>query len=328
MNACEARRVPPIFTQRQLSELVTAIKGRGEIPLKFVYLSQAGADNWNKIAENRSHEESRGINSVEGRLLSSKVDSFIASFGHGAKLNIVDIGCGNGCPVMPLLSALKERRVRFRYVPVDISREMLDLASRVVAREYPGTEIHPFVLDFEQGNFADMTYGLRADGSKNLLLFLGSTLGNQPDRHRVLSNFRDSMTSDDFMIVGVELVNLSRIEKILRHYRGADIDRFVFAAASAVGLRQEQGVFDVRFNSVESQVEVSFILEQDASLRVGAECFILEKEERLLLGRSHKFSEWIFAKVLQESGFRIELLTTSAEKGYSLVMCQPSRFLY
>lgn len=47
------------LTKRQEAELVTALQGRGEIPLKFGYLGE-GAENWNKIASQRS-ERVRGL---------------------------------------------------------------------------------------------------------------------------------------------------------------------------------------------------------------------------------------------------------------------------
>ena len=84
-----------LFTKRQESELITAIKGRGEIPLKFAYLGD-GAKNWDKIAHHRT--DSGGINSVEGKLLADKATSFISAFGETPKINVIDIGCGNGLP--------------------------------------------------------------------------------------------------------------------------------------------------------------------------------------------------------------------------------------
>jgi uncharacterized SAM-dependent methyltransferase len=316
------------FTSRQASELVTAILGRGEIPLKFAYLSKEGVSGWSDVAATRSTDSVRGINRVEANLLISKIDSFLLSCGEFELLNIVDIGCGEGSPVLPLLQALRERSARFRYVPVDISEQMLESASNTIRRHFPSSEIRPVPLDFEYGNFAELTHDLRTPRSKNLLLFLGSTLGNQQDRHRVLTNLRDSMTSADYLIVGVELVNLARLPKLLAHYQGPIVEQFVFSGASAVGLTREHGELNVRFNADLHQVEVGFTLAASQTLTVGSESFKLEGGEQLLLARSHKFSEWVFVKVLQEVGFRIELLTTSAEKGYSLVMCQPSRFAY
>lgn len=316
-----------MFSYSQTSELITAIKGRGEIPLKFVYISKSGTNRWDKIAKKRS-EDIRGINRVEGSLLNSKVSDFLNSFKKLEKLNIIDIGPGNGQPVIPLLQPLKKIGVHFRYVPVDISKEMLNLAIENVKKSFSDIETKPIHLDFELGNFAEETYKLRAGGFQNLMLFLGSTLGNQSDRSRVLTNFRDSMTSDDFLIIGVELVNLYKIEKILKQYHGKENEDFIFTVAEHLDIKHEDGEFEIRFNNEFHQVEMYFHFVKDKKIHFSSEDIIFEKDDKLLLGHSHKFTEWIFAKVLSEVGFRIELMTTSTEKGYSLIMCQPQRFNY
>lgn len=317
-----------MFSHSQKSELITAIKGRGEIPLKFVYIGKAGTSRWDKIAKTRSSENVRGINSVEGNLLNAKVNDFLNSFKNLDKLNIIDIGPGNGYTVMPLLQPLKKLGINFRYVPVDISGEMLNLAIENVKAEFPDIEIKPVLLDFELGNFAEETYKLREGGFKNLMLFLGSTLGNQSDRSRVLTNFRDSMTSNDFLIIGVELVNLHKIDKILKHYEGKDVADFVFTVAEELGIKQSDGKFEVVFSNEAHQVEIYFHFGKNININFEGDEISFEKDDKLLLARSHKFTEWIFAKVLSEAGFRLELMTTSSEKGYSLVMCQPQRFNY
>lgn len=317
-----------MYTHSQISELITAIKGRGEVPFKFVYIGEEGAKRWDKIARNRSVESSRGINSVEGKLLNAKVRDFLNSFQSLDKLNIIDIGPGNGTPILPLLRPLKDLGVEFRYVPVDISKEMLALAADTVKKEFPEVTVKPLQLDFEQGNFAEATYSLREDGFQNLMLLLGTTLGNQSDRSRVLTNFRDSMTSSDFLIIGVELVNLHKIDKLLKHYRGEDAEHFVFTAAESIGLQPDQGTFEAVFNKELHQIENYFIFNCEVALDFAGEQINFEEGDRLLLARSHKFTEWVFAKDLADCGFRLELLTTSSERGYSLVMCQPQRFNY
>ena len=316
-----------MFTHSQKSELITAIKGRGEIPLKFVYIGNTGVNRWDEIAKNRS-EDNRGINSVEGNLLNAKVSDFLNSFKNLEKLNIIDIGPGNGYPVMPLLHPLKKLGINFRYIPVDISEEMLRLASNNVKNTFSEIEIKPINLDFELGNFAEETYKLREGGFQNLMLFLGSTLGNQSDRSRVLTNFRDSMTSDDFLIIGVELVNLHKTDKILKQYQGKSVADFVFSVAEFLGIKREDGEFKLSFNNESHQIEIYFYFVKDVKVNFENDEIFFEKDDKLLLARSHKFTEWVFAKVLSDAGFRMELMTTSSEKGYSLVMCQPQRFNY
>lgn len=317
-----------MFSHSQKSELITAIKGRGEIPLKFVYIGKIGSERWDKIAKTRSSEDVRGINNVESNLLNAKVNDFLNSFKNLKKLNIIDIGPGNGCQIIPLLNPLNSLGVQFRYVPVDISKEMLDLASKNIKAQFPDMEIKPICLDFELGNFAEETYKLREGGFQNLMLLLGTTLGNQSDRSRVLTNFRDSMTSDDFLIIGVELVNLNKIDKILKQYQGEDVENFVFTVAEYLGIKKSDGKFEEIFNNENHQIEVYFHFTKNVKINFEGDEILFEKDDKLLLGRSHKFTEWVFVKALSEAGFRLELMTTSSEKGYSLVMCQPQRFNY
>ncbi len=313
-----------LFTKRQESELITAIKGRGEIPLKFVYLGE-GAHNWDALAGGRT--ENGGINSMEGVLLTSKAADFIGSFNGVSKINVIDIGCGNGYPGVPIFNELREQGIAFRYVPVDISAELLNLAEKNVHEMFPDTEIKKFHLDFELGNFSDMTYALKSDGSSNLLLFLGSTLGNFSDRNRVLTNFRDSMSSDDYLINGVELTNFAKINKILSHYSLDVVGDFLYFIPEQIGIKRENTDFNVVWNDRENQVEMRLTLKKDARITIGNESFKLEEGESLFLARSMKFAEWSVTKLLSDVGYRNELLTTNADRSYMLSMVQPTRYI-
>ena len=130
-----------MLTKRQEAELVTAIQGRGEIPLKFTYLGK-GAQNWDAIARQRT--EGSGINSVEGMLLKKRLNDFISTVDKKQNINIIDIGCGNGVPILPILDKLKEEGISFTYVPMDISQEMLALAIDTVKKSFPDTLSKPF----------------------------------------------------------------------------------------------------------------------------------------------------------------------------------------
>ena len=316
-----------MFSPSQISELITAIKGRGEIPVKFDYVGEIGAKRWSAIAQKRS-EDNHGINKAEADLLNAKAGAFISPFNNIKKLNIIVIGAGDGSSALPLLNFLKETNIEFCYVPVDISQELLDLAVNNIKNIFPEVVSKPVKLDFELGNFADITYQLKADGSQNLMLLLGSTLGNQSDRQRILTNFRDSMTSEDFLIIGVELVNLNKIDKIMQQYCVKEVEDLVLTVAEYLGIQRSDGKYEVRFNNENSQIEGYFHFLKDKSLEFSKEKIVFEKDDKILLFRSLKFTEWIFAKTLAEAGHRIEILTTSSEKGYSLVMCQPQRFTY
>lgn len=310
-----------MFNKRQEAELVTSIQGRGEVPLKFAYLGE-GAENWHRIAKERS---GGGINYAETRLLLQRVRDFLGSFKKLQKVNIIDVGCGDGTPVFPVLDELKKQEINFRYVPLDISPEMLDIAEKNIKDKYK-CEIKKILLDFELGNFSDITYNLKSDGSSNLLLFLGSTLGNFSDRNRVLTNIRDSMGSDDFLIVGVEMTNFSKIHKIIPHYTTKSVLDLIFTIPSKIGIAKNAIRYEAKWNEKESQVECWITLKKDQKVKVGSSSFKLEKDERILLARSIKFNEWTFTKLMSDVGFRTELLTTATDRGYVLSMVQPTRY--
>lgn len=312
-----------MLSRRQEFELITAIKGRGEIPLKFAYLGE-GVKNWDNIAKHRSLKG--GINTTESILLRDKVANFITSYKKTKKINVIDIGCGNGIPVYPVLEELKKNNLTFRYIPIDISKEMLELAIKNIKSIFGDVECKSFQLDFELGNFSEIIYELKKDESSNLLLFLGSTLGNHSDRNRVLTNFRDSMTSEDYLIIGVELTNIAKINKILPNYEGKLSEDFVYFIPEKIGMNRKDTKYDVSWNDKLNQVEVKITLKKDANLKIGSEKFILEKDEQILLAISVKFTEWSITKLLSDVGFRTELLTTTKDRGYILSMVQPTRY--
>ncbi|MDP1693915.1 MAG: L-histidine N(alpha)-methyltransferase [Candidatus Woesearchaeota archaeon] len=311
-----------MFTKRQEAELITSIQGRGEIPLKFAYLGE-GAVKWHTIAKKRS---SGGINYAETQLLSRKIRDFISSFTNAKKINLIDIGCGDGQPVLPILKELSSQDISFRYVPIDISKEMLDLAEKTILSKHKGCEVKKYLIDFELGNFSDITYDLKSDGSANLLLFLGSTLGNFSDRNRILTNIRDSMSSDDFLIVGVEMTNFSKVNKLLPHYTGKEALDFVFTVPVNIGIKVRTVEYEAVWNEKDTQIEIWIQLKNDQKIHIGSDSFTLERDERLLLGRSVKFNEWTFTKLMSDVGFRTELLTTSKDREYVLSMVQPTRY--
>src|SRR6185437_573857 len=151
------------LSKRQEAELVTAIQGRGEIPLKFAYLGE-GATHWDSIARERSGTTG-GINSAEAILLQKRLDDFLSTINLAQGVNIIDIGCGNGEPILPVLEKLQSSGIMFTYVPMDISKEMLDLAYQTVSKKIPTITIKPVVIDFELGQFSEITADLKKNGS-------------------------------------------------------------------------------------------------------------------------------------------------------------------
>lgn len=312
-----------MFTKRQEFELITAIQGRGEIPLKFAYLGE-GAKNWMQISKKR--ETAADIHAVEMDLLLKRLESFLGSFAT-KKINVIDLGCGDGKKAVKIIRKAIEWGFIVRYAPVDISQPLLDASGENVRDEFPEIEIVPYLLDFELGNFSEITYSLSQGGYANLMLFLGTTLGNFDNANRVLTNFRDSMTASDYLIIGIEMTNFSLIDKILLRYQTEkENNNFLLFIPKIIGYDDPSMKIGFSWNEKNHQIQAHLITLLDTAVQIGEEKFTIEKGERILIGRSKKFTEPIVADIISEAGFRNEILTTTPTRSYLLTMVQPTRY--
>ena len=124
----------------------------------------------------------------------------IASETHAETL--VELGSGTSEKTRLLLDALVAQGTLRRFVPVDVSEEMLVESAHAITREYPGLEVHAVVGDFERH-----LASLPAD-ARRLFAFLGSTIGSLgvEAREKFLSAIATSLGEGDTLLLGIDLV--------------------------------------------------------------------------------------------------------------------------
>jgi len=115
---------------------------------------------------------------------------------------LVELGSGTSEKSRVLLDAMQANGQLSRYVPFDVSEEMLRLAAASIAEEYPGIEIHGVVGDF------DRHIPLTPVKGCGMIAFLGSTIGNlePPQRRRFIADVATALDSDGTFLVGTDLV--------------------------------------------------------------------------------------------------------------------------
>ncbi|MFA6422417.1 MAG: L-histidine N(alpha)-methyltransferase [Candidatus Buchananbacteria bacterium] len=306
------------LTKEQEQELVISIKERCEIPMKFAYMNE-GAKNWEKISQQRSV---KGIGSSEFNLLKKRSRSFIESFENRVRLNVIDLGCGDGTQILPLLDVLKNQKIIFQYIPVDISQNLLDVAEKTIKSKY-SCEIKKTLFDFELGSFSDIT---KLNKYSNLICLLGNTIGNFKNINQILKKLKDSMGQDDFLIAGIEVADLSNIDEMLSHYQGKIMENALSYIPLKLGINKKEISHKTSWNKKENLVEVWMTLKSDQKIKIGEKCLKLKANRKILVCRSAKHNEWTFTKLLSDIGFRTELLTTTPDRGYILSMVQSTRY--
>ncbi len=138
---------------------------------------------------------------AEREILERRAPEIAACLPLGAAL--VELGSGSAAKTRLLIEALLRRQGALRYVPVDVSRSMLEESAFGLLADYPLLQIVAVAAEYEEGLGV---LGRAADGPK-LILWLGSNIGNleRPEAAAFLRRVRELMTPDDRLLVGIDL---------------------------------------------------------------------------------------------------------------------------
>jgi dimethylhistidine N-methyltransferase len=123
-------------------------------------------------------------------------------FGHPQGFDLIELGAGDGKKTKILLKELVEQKLKFDYLPVDISQSVLDELTSSLKSEIPEVKVNA-----KQGTYFDVlseldTYRHR----KKVILFLGSNIGNLLHDKAIdfLREIQKNMQDEDILFMGFD----------------------------------------------------------------------------------------------------------------------------
>jgi len=149
---------------------------------------------------------------------------------------LVELGAGGARNTRLLLDALDRLE---RFVPLDVSEEILRAGARGIAAAYPRLQVDALVGDFERD------LGSLPDAGPRLIALLGSTIGNFDPARRgaFLLSVADVLAGGDALLVGLDLVkDVRRLEAAYNDAAGVT-EAFVRNALDAAN-RELGATFD------------------------------------------------------------------------------------
>ncbi|HEY2213997.1 MAG TPA: L-histidine N(alpha)-methyltransferase [Acidimicrobiales bacterium] len=240
---------------------------------------------------------------------------------------LVELGAGACEKTRVILDALSDLGTLNRYIPFDVSDEFLRGAASSLCDEYEGMAVHLVIGDFNQHLAAIPTDGRR------MVAFLGGTIGNfNPEqRARFLFDLNCTMTSDDSLLLGTDLVkDRGRLVAAYDDSAGvtADFNRNVLLVLN----EQLGGNFDPElfshvalWNEDEHRIEMrlraktaSEVTLQAANIQV-----TFEQGEDLLTEISCKFTPERVAAELDEAGFVVDDMWGADDGEFLLTLAHP-----
>jgi L-histidine Nalpha-methyltransferase len=239
---------------------------------------------------------------------------------------LVELGSGTSEKTRLLLDAMSGQGDLRRFVPFDVSEEILRAAAEDIRAAY-GVEVAAVVGDFHRH------LGAIPRNGRRLLAFLGSTIGNlnPSQRRRFLFDLDVNMTAGDHLLLGTDLIK--------------DPSRLLAAYDDSAGITAQfnRNVLVVLNNELDADFEpdefdhVAVWNEQDSWMEMRlrsrrAQTVLLRKldlkvdfaaGEDLLTEISAKFTEEQVERELWDSGFVVAQRWKDSRDDFLLTLARP-----
>lgn len=340
-NTLASRTVMPrpeffgMFTSYQIYDIIRNLELHHEIPRQYGYFGK-GATSWDEYVNKQMSVDIPSLIRRSIELLSanySYIDKRVAKF---KQVNIVDIGVGNGRPVKELISHLIEEGKSVKYLGLDFSDDMLDIALGNL-REWFGEQIaydrHQLDVAHERfGSLLRNSYVGVERSSVNLFLFLGATPTNLRVPCDAFRTICDSMDSGDILIY-TDGIRQSVPEWFEHSYERKprkpellDRHKYILSLLNIdESLYTPDIGFDASTNQNYSRARLKYSLNLNFEMAEGSRLISFEKGESLTVWRAWQFMANEVIDLLESAGFYVLHTSQSEDHNYILTIAEVKR---
>ncbi len=173
------------------------------ISSKYFY-DDVGSEIFQKITQMQEYYPTR----CEYEILethSPRVSELVVeATGGEADLNVIELGAGDGHKTFLLIDQLLKDNIDFEYTPIDISTGALEFLMERFNEKFPHARAEGLVSEYFQG----MTWIRKNKFSRNLVLFLGSNIGNfsRAATEDFLVRLWHVLNDGDLVLIGFDLI--------------------------------------------------------------------------------------------------------------------------
>jgi dimethylhistidine N-methyltransferase len=127
----------------------------------------------------------------------------IADLVRGEKINLVELGAGDGRKTSILLEYFLNQNFDFTFIPIDISEGAMKQLMKNLEKQFTNLNCEGIVAEYFNG----LNWLRKLSDKKNLVLFLGSNLGNfnKPQSRVFLRNLWNALNDRDYLVTGFDL---------------------------------------------------------------------------------------------------------------------------
>lgn len=159
-------------------------------------------DNGSRIFQEIMKMPEYYLTDSEFEILSLQAQQIVEALNFDQPFNIIELGAGDGFKTFKLLEYLVDKAIDFNYIPIDISKEAINILTKKLKERLPKLSIQPKV-----GDYFKILHETSKTDIPSLLLFLGGNIGNYPedDALNLLQLFNKNMNTNDKLLIGMDL---------------------------------------------------------------------------------------------------------------------------
>ncbi|PYV83755.1 MAG: L-histidine N(alpha)-methyltransferase [Acidobacteria bacterium] len=235
----------------------------------------------------------------------------IAAYASESPFNLVELGAGFSQKSILLLDHFAKAGLAFQYVPIDISESAMAELVKSLEKLIPRLEVNGLVTDYFNG-LKWLNHRYRR---KNLVLFLGSSIGNFTHKRACffLRNLWNCLNHDDAVLIGFDMKK--DIDLLLRAYNDSQGVTREFNLNLLHRINRELGgKFDAgkfryfgTYNVFSGAME-SYLVSQERQMvfiEAIGRSFLFEPWEPLHTEYSYKYLASDIEQLAEETGFEV-----------------------
>ncbi len=210
------------------------------------------------------------------------------------------------------------------YVPVDISRDHLEQTASALNDDYPTLHVAPVCADFTMP--FELPDELDAD-ARRVVYFPGSTIGNFEPHEAIglLRNIREICSPGGGLLIGIDRKkDVATIEAAYNDAQGvtAQFNLNILSRINGeldANFDEDRFEHRARYNRDHGRVEMHLVSDREQTVRLNGHRFSFDAGEPIRTELSYKFSPRDFARLSDESGFRIDQCWSDAAEMFSVL---------
>lgn len=149
------------------------------------------------------HLDEYYLTRAEMEIIEAEKNNILDFFISERPFRLIELGAGDGLKTKVLLKHFYESKASFEYIPIDISKNVIESLIKELWAEFDKLSIFPLV-----GDYFDILSELKTDHlARKVVLFLGSNIGNFDSKEttQFLSHLSEVLNPKDLLFIGFDL---------------------------------------------------------------------------------------------------------------------------